>query len=95
MSELSGLTKKSIYADKMIARILGVNEGELVSYAELSKGFHKYIKDNGLRNPQTTVAAPTSSNLAGGPVTTAKKCRNCEAEIPGEAVFCDLCGARQ
>jgi len=92
---LSGLTKKSIYADKMIARILGVNEGDFVSYAELSKGLHKYIKDNGLRNPQTTVAAPTPSNVAGGPVTASKKCRNCEAEILIGAVFCDLCGARQ
>ena len=95
MYELSGLTKKSIYADKMIARILGVNEGDFVSYAELSKGLHKYIKDNGLRNPQTTIAAPTLSNVAGGPVSTLKKCRNCEAEIPIGAVFCDLCGARQ
>lgn len=84
--------------------ILGVREGELVSYAELSKGLHKYIKDNDLRNPQRTQASPTTTQQA-PPVTrpqaaptapiSMKKCRDCGADIPVEAVFCDLCGVSQ
>jgi ribosomal protein L40E len=102
---LSGLTKKSIYADKVLARILGVSEGDHVSYADISKGLHKYIKENDLRNPKletpatTLVAATVSSpsNDLNTVVTTVltKKCRDCEAEIPIEAAFCDLCGVRQ
>jgi ribosomal protein L40E len=102
---LSGLTRKSIYADKVLARILGVSEGEHVSYADISKGIHKYIKDNALRNPKletpptTLVAAtvPSPSSETNTVVTTVltKKCRDCEAEIPIEAAFCDLCGVRQ
>jgi ribosomal protein L40E len=99
---LSGLTKKSVYADKILARILGVNEGDYVSYADLSRGLHKYIKDNGLNNPQLAdvhpklvVATPPNAveNVVIAVLT--KKCRDCEAEIPVEAVFCDLCGVRQ
>jgi ribosomal protein L40E len=98
---LSGLTKKSVYADKILARILGVKEGDYVSYADLSRGLHKYIKDNGLNNPQVADARPTlvvaTPNAVGNVVTAVltKKCRDCDAEIPLEAVFCDLCGARQ
>ena len=102
---MSGLTKKTIYADKVLARILGVSEGDHVSYADISKGLHKYIKDNDLRNPNlgtqptTLVAAPVPPPSADtNTVVTAvltKRCRDCEAEIPIEAAFCDLCGARQ
>jgi hypothetical protein len=101
---LSGLTKKSVYADKILAKILGVNEGDQVSYADISKGLHKYIRDNNLRNPQvanppatSAVAASFPSNAVSAGVTAVltKKCRDCEAEIPAEAAFCDLCGVRQ
>jgi ribosomal protein L40E len=99
---LSGLTKKSVYADKILARILGVNEGDQVSYADLSRGLHRYIKDNNLKNPvanapTTSIAASPSSDAASTIVTAVltKKCRDCEAEIPVEAAFCDLCGVRQ
>jgi len=102
---LSGLTKKSVYADKLLAKILGVDEGAHVSYAELSKGLHKYIRDNhlkaseaALRPTQSEVspAARPSDAVASNVVAASrKKCRNCESEIPVEAVFCDLCGARQ
>jgi hypothetical protein len=99
---LSGLTKKSVYADEILARILGVNEGDYVSYADLSRGLHKYIKDNGLNNPRLPEARPTlvvatPPNAMENVVTAVltRKCRDCEAEIPVEAVFCDLCGVRQ
>ena len=101
---MSGLTKKSVYADKVLAKILDVNEGDYVSYADLSRGLHKYIKDNHLRNPPVS-NAPAASVVAASPPSNAvstvvtavftKKCRDCEAEIPVEAAFCDLCGVRQ
>ena len=86
--------------------MLGVNEGELVSYAQLSKGLHKYIKDNDLRNLQLRETPPAASQpvepVASQPaqattVATAamKKCRDCAANIPSDAVFCDLCGVKQ
>ena len=108
---MSGLTKKIVVADQTLSAILGVKEGELVSYAELSKGLHKYIKDNDLKNPQrahpsTPSSAPTpeateptpqASSLAVLPAISAdvKKCKDCGAEIPAEATFCDLCGVKQ
>lgn len=100
---MSGLTKKAVYADRLFASILGVNEGDFVSYAEISKGVHKYIKDNNLRTqqtrqPQTPTPPPAvTTTTAPTPTTTKtmKNCRDCGAEIPSEAAFCDLCGVSQ
>lgn len=109
---MSGLTKKTVIADRMLSAILGVQEGELVSYAQLSKGIHRYIKDNDLRNPQRVHALPpitsqaSSVTIQPAPPIAARvvppavpaaqqKCRDCGAEIPADAVFCDLCGVRQ
>jgi hypothetical protein len=80
--------------------ILGVKEGEHVSYADLSKGIHKYIKDHDLKNPSktSTPTAPTpvvSSTDSSRAAVGVRTCRVCDAEIPANAVFCDLCGARQ
>lgn len=95
---LSGLTKKAVRTDRLLSTLLGVSEGDLVSYAEISKGLHRYIKENNLRNlpaksqptPQQEVHEtnlPTSLQM--------KQCRDCGGEIPSEAVFCDLCGVSQ
>jgi hypothetical protein len=108
---MSGLTKKTVVADLHLSAILGVKEGELVSYADLSKGLHKYIKDNDLKNlqrahPSTQTRAPTPEASEPTPPATSpavlpaisaeiKKCKDCGAEIPGEATFCDLCGVKQ
>lgn len=107
---MSGLTKKAVVADQRLSEILGVKEGELVSYAQLSKGLHKYIKDNDLKNPQRAhPSTPTSALLpeateptrAASPIALSaisaemKKCKDCGAEIPSEAIFCDLCGVKQ
>ena len=103
MFDLSGLTKKSVYADKVLAAILGVTEGAHVSYAQLSKGLHQYIKENNLKNPPLinsnatplpVAHRPEATNSAEATIVT-KKCRDCGVEIPSEAVFCDLCGMRQ
>lgn len=102
---LSGLTKKSVYADKILATLLGVKEGEHVSYSQLSTGLHRYIKDNRLKNAKpenlVAVASPIATPILSEPrstvltATVTKMCRDCGAEIPAEAVFCDLCGVRQ
>ena len=98
---MSGLTKKAVYADRVLSSILSVNEGDFVSYADISKGLHKYIKDNNLRSPQARQAAAQLASQS--PVEqamprqarTVKNCRDCGAEIPSQAVFCDLCGISQ
>ena len=100
---LSGLTKKSVYADKVLAAILGVTEGDYVSYAQLSKGLHQYIKDNNLKNPRPVnldatpqrVAPPLQAANSVGTNMVTQRCRDCGVEIPTGAVFCDLCGVRQ
>ena len=102
MSDLSGLTKKTVYTDKLLATIAGVTEGEHVSYADLTRGLHKYIRDHNLKSLQTATAvsspgatqpAPTQPQIT--PSTPVRTCRECGTEIPAEAIFCDLCGARQ
>jgi hypothetical protein len=106
---MSGLTKKVVRADRMLSAVLGVQENELVSYAQLSKGLHKYIKDNDLKNPQLKQIIPASRGsiqsvqpVASQPVQQAPvavigagKCRDCAADIPADAVFCDQCGVMQ
>lgn len=103
---MSGLTKKTVIADRTLATILGVAEGELVSYAQLSKGLHEYIKVNDLRNPERVQLAPAqvpAAEIQAAVGSTSKRsieaatkiCRDCNAEIPAEAVFCDLCGVSQ
>ena len=101
-SALSGLTKKTVCADKILSTILSVNEGELVSYAQLSKGLHRYIKEKGLK--KTSAELPTGPEpMAQEAVHVAepvispgmKRCRDCNAQIPSEAVFCDICGVSQ
>jgi hypothetical protein len=108
---MSGLTKKTVFADKVLSTLLGVKEGELVSYAQLSKGLHKYIKDNDLKNlnrkpPSAAAPQPTPSKAEpvqatpappaqATPTAAMKKCNDCGADIPAEATFCDLCGVEQ
>lgn len=94
-----------MYADKLLARLLGVNEGDHVSYADLSRGLHKYIKENNLKNAQVAVTltpaltpkavTADSATLAVVSEAARRRCRYCGEEIPVEAFFCDLCGAQQ
>jgi len=97
-SALSGLTKKIVYADRLLSAVLGVSEGEMVSYAQISKGVHKYIKDNDLKNvsgrPQPVTERVVKEEKPSTPPAV-KRCRDCGAEIPHEAIFCDLCGVSQ
>ena len=92
---MSGLTKKSVYADQTLSALLGVGEGELVSYAQLSKGLHKYIKDHDLRNLKTRPSLLATQPGSQAVVPGAKACRDCGTQILSGAVFCDMCGVSQ
>ncbi|MGA2785019.1 MAG: hypothetical protein ABSF09_10020 [Candidatus Bathyarchaeia archaeon] len=93
---MSGLTKKVIYADKTLGAILGVNEGALVSYSELMKGLHRYIKEKDLKNPNSVTRFTTTASVVATAITPeVSRCRDCGEPIPTAAVFCDLCGVRQ
>lgn len=100
---MSGLTKKIIYADNALSSILGVKEGSLVSYSELSKGLHKYIKEKDLKNPHAVHAesppavtqTPPLQPSTGEEVGETSVCKDCGEAIPADAVFCDMCGVKQ
>lgn len=94
---MSGLTRKQVYVDRNLSAVLQVTEGELVSYADIQKRLHKYIKDNDLKNPQHRLqpAAPVVSGTQVPSTARMKQCRDCGERIPFEAVFCDLCGVSQ
>ena len=101
---MSGLTKKIIYVDKILSPILGVNEGSLVSYSDISKGIHRYIKERDLKRPPAQGEAPTpagTSRTPKGSAPSAEKavetaaCKDCGEVIPAGAVFCDMCGVKQ
>jgi len=97
---MSGLIKKTVYADKVLATLLGVKEGTHVSYAELSKGLHKYIREKDLKKPPSVTPQLTPSVTANqqsetGVEAASRYCRECGMAIPLDAVFCDLCGVRQ
>ena len=99
---MSGLTRKQIYVDRNLSSVLCVREGELVSYADIQKLLHKYIKDNDLKNPPRTTLplAPLPTQSSVTPVSPAsapalKRCVDCGAQIPFEAAYCDLCGVGQ
>jgi ribosomal protein L40E len=101
---MSGLTKKQIYVDRNLSAIFKVSEGELVSYAEIQKLLHKYIKDNDLKNLQRARPSPSMSRTlpevaeqkrATLVSSGMKNCRDCGSRIPSEAVFCDQCGVTQ
>lgn len=96
---MSGLLKKRIQVDQNLAVVIGVPEGTTVSYADIQKGLHKYIRDNNLR---TDVAKESGTAAARAPEPGVPKtqprgvyCISCGEAIPGGAVFCDLCGALQ
>ena len=91
---MSGLTKKIIYADKALSTILGVKEGSLVSYSEISKGIHKYIKEKDLKNPHPVQAEPLPQLSPVGQADAAV-CKDCGEAIPAGAIFCDMCGVKQ
>ena len=49
MARESMLTQKSIVADDTLALLTGQTKGALLSYTELTKSMHQYIRTKGLR----------------------------------------------
>ncbi len=95
-----------IYADRYLSAILGVNEGSLVSYAEISKGIHAYIKKNDLKNSKSVKTPEPASTEEEVTViaqaspspetpTQIRECRDCGEPIPADAIYCDMCGIEQ
>lgn len=75
---LSHLNRKDIIADENLSRILGVEKGDLVSYSDILRGIHSYIKLHGLRRG----SAPQG----------ARYCAACGSRAQPGARFCDACG---
>ena len=96
---MSGLLKKRIQVDRNLATVIGVPEGTAVSYAEIQKGLHRYIKEKNLRTDvtKTEPAAVPQEAEPEAPKDRARGvyCISCGEAIPVGAVFCDLCGALQ
>jgi hypothetical protein len=49
MARESMLTQKSIMADDTLSLLTGQPKGALLSYTELTKSMHQYIRSKGLR----------------------------------------------
>ncbi len=96
---MSGLLKKRIQVDRNLGTIIGSQEGTIVSYAEIQKGLHKYIRDHNLRTDLPKVGTATTTQTPEPEVTKSKAggsyCISCGERIPDGAVFCDLCGVMQ
>jgi hypothetical protein len=75
---LSHLNRKAITADENLSKILGVEEGSLISYSDILKGIHSYIKLRGLKE--------------GPKPTLGRYCISCGAKASPGAKFCDACG---
>lgn len=88
---MSALTKKQIVADATLATMVGVVEGTLVSYAELTKAMHEYIKKHKLRKVDEALTLEVHGPL----VSSVRYCSACGSMIPGSAAYCDGCGEKQ
>jgi len=96
---LSGLLKKRIQVDRNLGLVIGFPEGTTVSYAEIQKGLHKYIRDNKLRadvaKGETAAVPQASEPEAPRAQVRGFYCISCGEPIPSGSTFCDLCGALQ
>lgn len=88
---MNALTRKQIIADATLAALVGVGEGTLVSYAELTKAMHEYIKKNKLRKADEVLALEVPKYH----VSSVRYCSSCGSLIPGSAAYCDGCGKKQ
>ncbi|MEM3462823.1 MAG: zinc-ribbon domain-containing protein [Candidatus Bathyarchaeia archaeon] len=76
---MSHLNKKDIVVDGNLSKILGVEEGGLVSYSDILRGIHSYIKLHGLKR-------------SSGSPPRARYCTSCGTKAQEGARFCDACG---
>jgi ribosomal protein L40E len=70
MARESMLTQKSIVADDTLSLLTGQPRGALLSYTELTKMMHQYIKSNGLK----LKTCPSCSAQVPGNATHCDKC---------------------
>ena len=70
MARESMLTQRSIVADDTLSSLTGQPKGALLSYTELTKMMHQYIKTNGLR----IKACPNCKAQIPGNATYCDKC---------------------
>lgn len=70
MARESMLTQKSIQADDTLALLTGQPKGALLSYTELTKSMHQYIRSKGLR----LKACPNCQAQIPGYATFCDKC---------------------
>jgi hypothetical protein len=71
MSKRNVLTEQSIVIDDVLSMLTGHPRGTLVSYTEITKSVHDYIKTNGLRlrfcphcNAPLTPSPPMPATIA-------------------------------
>jgi chromatin remodeling complex protein RSC6 len=81
---MSSFNKKTIIVDENLSKIVGVSEGTLVSYSEIAKGIHEYIKMHNLKKKQEKTEKKKY-----------KFCFKCGAQILEKAFYCDHCGVKQ
>jgi hypothetical protein len=70
MARESMLTQKSIFADDTLSLLTGQPKGALLSYTELTKSMHQYIRTKGLR----LKACPNCKSQIPGYATFCDKC---------------------
>jgi hypothetical protein len=70
MARESMLTQKSILADDTLSMLTGQPKGALLSYTELTKMMHQYIRSKGLR----LKACPNCQAQVPGYATFCDKC---------------------
>ncbi len=81
--------------------VLGVTEGQMVSYSEISKNLHKYIKDNDLKNslkrPKPSATPPVAAELLRQPPPLAQQPQTIQPQTVAESLaggrYCQSCGA--
>ncbi len=81
---MSNISKKTIIVDENLSKIIGVEVGTLVSYSEIAKGIHEYIKAHNLKKKTEKTEKRKS-----------KFCFRCGAQLPEKAAYCDQCGIKQ
>lgn len=85
---MRALNKKTVVVDENLSKIIGAEVGSLVSYAEVARGLHEYIKAHNLKKEPEKKERKKKD-------TSQKFCFKCGAGLPKGAAYCDRCGTKQ
>ena len=80
---MSAFSRKMIRVDENLSKVIGFNKGDMVSYTDVTKGIHGYIKKQNLRKE------PNKKKV------TITFCFNCGTDVKVNALYCDRCGTKQ